>query len=211
MLEPGLAGMFMCFFPPTITALRLSAGSTRFSVCWIWALMMSQRAPAVAPLHRLDQFAMFGDQLGRIVVPDIGEADAHQPIGLSDQVAQRAGHAAVAGGVRERGVEGAVIGDEILAIPGKASEAVERFEGFVRRVLDRFRDAGRLQRQAKSQQVARIRKRDRIDAIALARLHGDEMLALQPQQGFADRLAADGIAFGELLLAHVVAGREPAA
>ena len=108
-------------------------------------------------------------------------------------------------------MEGAVIGDEVLAIAGKASEAVERLQGLLRRILDGFRDAGRLQRQAKPQQVARVGKRDRIDAIALARLHGDEMLALQPQQGLADRLAADGIAFGELLLAHVVAGRQPAA
>jgi hypothetical protein len=28
------------------------------------------------------------------------------------------------------------------------------------------------------------------------------MFALEPQQGLAHRLAADGIAFGELLLAH---------
>ena len=37
------------------------------------------------------------------------------------------------------------------------------------------------------------------------------MLTLQPQQGLADRLAADGIAFGEFLLAHVVARRQAAA
>ena len=84
-----------------ITALRLSAGSTRFSVCTDMSLDEVQRAPAIAPLHRLDQFAMLGDQLGRIVIPDIGEADAHQTIGLSDQVAQRARHAAIARGMRQ--------------------------------------------------------------------------------------------------------------
>ena len=154
---------------------------------------------------------MFGDQLGRIVIPDIGETDAHQTVGLSDQVAQGACHAAIARSVRKRAVEGAVIGDEVLAIARKASEVVERVQDFLRRVLDRFGNAGRLQREAKPQQIARIRQRDRIDEVALARLHGDEMLALQPQQGLAHRLAADGIAFGELLLAHIIAGRQAAA
>ena len=73
-----------------MTALRFSAGSTRFSVCGIWALIRRAAVRAVAPLHRFDQRAMLSDQLRRIVVPDIGEADAHQAIGLSDQVAQRA-------------------------------------------------------------------------------------------------------------------------
>ena len=68
----------------------------------------------------------------------------------------------------------------------------------------------RLERQPEPQEVARIGKRDRIDAIALARLHGDEMFALQPQQGLAHRLAADRIALGELLLAHVLARRKAA-
>jgi hypothetical protein len=36
------------------------------------------------------------------------------------------------------------------------------------------------------------------------------MFALQPQQRFAHRLAADGIAFGKLLLAHIIAGRQTA-
>ena len=58
------------------------------------------------------------------------------------------------------------------------------------------------------QQVARVRKRDRIDPVALARLHRDEMLALEPQQRLAHRLAADGIAFGQLLLAHIITGRQ---
>ena len=51
---------------------------------------------AVAPLHRLDQRDMLGHQLLGIVSPQIGDADPHQPVGLSDQVAQRARHAAVA-------------------------------------------------------------------------------------------------------------------
>ncbi len=107
-------------------------------------------------------------------------------------------------------VERTVIGDEVLAIAGKAPESIERAKRLLRRVLDRFGHAGRLQRQAKSQEVARVRERDRIDAVALARRHGDEMLALQPQQGFADRLAADGIAGGQVLLADVIAGRQAA-
>ena len=101
-------------------------------------------------------------------------------------------------------------GEKIFVVAGKAPVFVERFQNVVRRILDRFRDAGRLQRQPESQEVARIRKRDRVDAITLARLHRDEMLALQPQQGLAHRLAADGIALGELLLAHIIARRQAA-
>ena len=73
-----------------------------------------------------------------------------------------------------------------------------------------LRDAGRLQRQPEPQQVARVRQRDRIDAVTLARLHGDQMLALEPQQRLAHRLAADRIALGELLLPHIIAGRQTA-
>src|ERR1700687_2667027 len=95
--------------------------------------------------------------------------------------------------MRQRGMKGAGIGDEVFMIAGEAPELVERRQHVVRRMLDRFRDAGRLQREAEPEEVAGVGKRDRIDAIALARLHGDEMLALQPQQGLAYRLAADGL------------------
>jgi len=44
--------------------------------------------------------------------------------------------------------------------------------------------------------------------VALARLHGDEMLALEPQQRLPHRLAAHGIAFGQLLFAHIIARGE---
>ena len=36
------------------------------------------------------------------------------------------------------------------------------------------------------------------------------MLALEPQQRFPDRLTADGIPLGEVLLAHIIARREMA-
>ena len=107
-------------------------------------------------------------------------------------------------------MKGAVVGDEILVVAGKAPEVVERRQNAVRGILDRLGDAGRLQREAKPQEVARIRQRDRIDPVTLARLHGDEVFALQPQQRLAHRLAADRIALGEFLLAHIIAGREPA-
>ena len=194
--------------PSTMTALRLSAGSTRFSVCAICALMM--RA-AVRPSRRCIasiSATCSATSLCRVVAFQIGDADAHQPIGLSDQVAQRRRHAAVAGGMRQRGVEGAVIGDEVFMVAGEAAEFIERLQDVVARVLDRLRHAGRLQREAKPQQVARIRQRNRIDPVALARLHGDEMLALEPQQRLAHRLAAHGIALGEILFAHIIAGRK---
>ncbi len=141
-------------------------------------------ASPVAPLHRLDQRDMFGHQLRRIVIPDISDADAHQPVGLSDQIAQRAGHAAVAGGMRQRGVKGAIVGDEVLMIAREVPEIVERLERAVRRVLDGFSDAGRLQ------EITRVRERDRIDPVALARLHRDQMFALEPQT--APRVPAGG-------------------
>jgi hypothetical protein len=112
--------------------------------------------------------------------------------------------------MRQRGMKRAVIGDEVLVIAGEAPEFVERLQHIVARMLDRFRDAGRLQREAEPQEVAGVGKRDRIDTITLARLHGDEMLALQPQQGLAHRLAANGIALGEFLLAHIITRRQTA-
>jgi len=55
-------------------------------------------SPPVAPLHRLDQRNMFGNEFcGGHGPLKIGDADAHQPIGLSDQIAQRCRHAPVAG------------------------------------------------------------------------------------------------------------------
>ena len=44
------------------------------------------RSP-VAALHGFDQGRVLGNELRRVVTSDIGEADADQPIGLSDQVA----------------------------------------------------------------------------------------------------------------------------
>ena len=79
----------MASLPSMITALRLSAGSTRFSVCPDMGLDDAGSGPAVAPLHRFDQRDMLGDELRRIMAFDIGDADPHQAIGLSDQVAQR--------------------------------------------------------------------------------------------------------------------------
>src|ERR1700760_2265036 len=117
---------------------------------------------AVALLHRLDQRHMFGHQLLRIMSPEIGDADPHQPVGLPDQVAQRSRHAAIAGGVRERGVEAAVIGDEVFMIAGEAAELVQRLQSGIAGVLDRLGHAGRLQREPEAQEVARIRQRDRI-------------------------------------------------
>src|SRR5437660_9422760 len=107
-------------------------------------------------------------------------------------------------------MEAAVVGDEVLAVAGEAAESVQRLQYIVIGVLDRLRDAGGLERKAETQQVARIRQRDRIDTIALTRLHRDEVLALEPQQRLAHRLAADRIALGERLLAHIIARREPA-
>ena len=94
--------------------------------------------------------------------------------------------------------------------PEKRRNLSSAFRIVVARVLDRFGDAGRLQRKTKAQEVARVGQRDRIDAVALARLHGDEMLALEPQQRLAHRLAAHRIALGEVLLAHIIAGRQAA-
>jgi len=91
-------------------------------------------------------------------------------------------------------------------VAGEAAELIERFQNILRRVFDRFCDAGRLQRETKPQQVARIRKRNRIDPITLPRLHRDQMLALEPQQCLAHRLAAHCIALGQLLLPHIIAG-----
>ncbi len=153
---------------------------------------------------------MLGDKLRRVVTPDIGDADAHQAIRLSDQVAQCRRHAAVAGRMRQRGMKGAVIGDEVFVVAGKTPEFIQRLQNIIRGILDRFRDASRLQREAESQEVTRVGKRDRIDPVTLARLHRDEMLALQPQQRLSHRLAADGVAFGKLLLAHIIARRQPA-
>ena len=107
-------------------------------------------------------------------------------------------------------MKAAVVGDEIFMVAGEPPEFVECLQRIRRRILDRLGDAGGLQRQAKPQQVARIRQRDRIDPVALARLHGDEMLAFEPQQGLAHRLAAHGIALGEVLLTHIIAGRQAA-
>ena len=107
-------------------------------------------------------------------------------------------------------MEGAVIGDEFLMVAGEAPELVETPERRIARVLDRFRNAGRLQRETKPQNVARIRERDRVDAIALARLHGHQMLARKPEQRLAYRMAAHRIAFGELLFAHIITRCQPA-
>src|SRR5215475_4659722 len=107
----------------------------------------------------------------------------------------------------EREVKATVIGDEVFVVAGEATEFVQRLERGIGGMLDRLRDAGGLQREAKSQQVPRVRQRDRIDAIALARLHRDEMLALEPQKRLAHRLAAHRITFGELLLAHIITWR----
>ena len=134
-----------------MTALRFSAGSTRFSVCMMWALMMRAAVRLSRALHRLDQRDMLGDELRRVMAFHVRDADAHQPVGLADQVAQRRRHPAVAGGVRQRAVEGAVVGDELFMIAGEAAELVERPQGLVISVFDRFGDAGRLQREAKSQ------------------------------------------------------------
>ena len=95
-------------------------------------------------------------------------------------------------------------------LPAKRRNSIERLQHILRRILDRLGDAGRLQRKPKPQQVARVRKRDRIDPIALARLHGDQMLALEPQQCLAHRLAAHRIALGKLLLPHIIAGSKAA-
>ena len=103
-------------------------------------------------------------------------------------------------------METAVIGDEIFMIAGEAAELVQRLQRGIAGVLDRFGHAGGLQRQAKAQEIARVRQRYRIDPIALARLHRNQMLALEPQQRLAYRLAAHRITFGELLLAHIIAG-----
>ena len=167
-------------------------------------------ASRVAALHRLDQGDVLGDQLRRIVAFDVGDADAHQTVGLPDQVAQRRRHAAVARRMRQRGMEGAVVGDEVLVVAGEAPESIQRLQHILRRMLDRLGDASRLQRQPKPQQIARVRKRDRIDPVALARLHGDQMLALEPQQRLAHRLPAHGVALGKLLLPHIIAGRQTA-
>ena len=105
-------------------------------------------------------------------------------------------------------MKGAVVGDEILMVAGKAPEGVERRQHTVRGAFDGLGHASRLHHEAKPQEVARIRQRDRIDPVALARLHGDEVFALQPQQRLPHRLAADRIALGELLLAHIIAWRQ---
>ena len=158
----------------------------------------------VAPLHRLDQGDVLGHQLRRIVALHVGDADAHQAVGLSDQVAQRRRHSAIAGGMGQRRVEGAVVGDEVFMVSGKQAEFIQRLQDVVAGALDRFGNAGRLQREAEPQQVARIRQRDRVDPVALARQHRDQMLALQPQQRLAHRLAAHGITLGQLLLSHII-------
>src|ERR1700760_2041076 len=97
---------------------------------------------AVTLLHRRDQRDMLGHQLLGIMTPQVGDADPHQPVGLSDQVAQRGRHAAIAGGMRQRGMEGAVIGDEVFMIAGEAAELVQRLQGVVACVLDRLGHAG---------------------------------------------------------------------
>jgi hypothetical protein len=99
---------------------------------------------------------------------------------------------------------------EACATACEAAELVERLQRRISCILDCFIDAGRLEREAETQEIARIGDRDRIDAIALARLHRDEVLALEPQQRLAHRLAAHCIAFGELLFAHIITRRQAA-
>ena len=94
--------------------------------------------------------------------------------------------------------------------PANCRNSSSAFRTLSLRVLDRLGDASRLQRQPESQEVAGVGQRDRIDPVALARLHRDQMFALQPQQGLAHRLAADRVALGELLLAHIIAWRQAA-
>ena len=114
--------------PSTITALRFSAGSTRFSVAPICALMMRAAArPSRRCIASISATCSATSFVG-IVAPEIGDADPHQAVGLSDQVAQRGRHAAVAGGMRQRGVEAAVIGDEVLVVAGEAAELVQRLQ-----------------------------------------------------------------------------------
>ena len=129
--------------------MRFSAGSTRFSVCADMRLDNAGGGSRLAPLHRLDQRDMLGHELLRIVALHVGDADAHQPVGLSDQVAERGGHAAVAGGMRQGRMEGAVIGDEVFMVAGKTAKFVQRLQHRVAGILDGFGNAGRLQREAK--------------------------------------------------------------
>src|SRR5260221_8415235 len=49
----------------------------------------ARRRAAVARLHRLDQRDVLSDELLRVVTPEVGDADAHQPVRLADQIAQR--------------------------------------------------------------------------------------------------------------------------
>ena len=140
---------------------------------------------------------------GRTVSPQSVEA-------LEDPDRRRKQHLrpTPARGMRERRVKAVVIGDEVFMVAGEAAELIQRLKRVAARVCDGLRDARGFEGKAKPQQVAGVGERDRIDAITLARLHRDEMFALQPQQGLAHRLAADRIAFGELLFAHIIARRQ---
>ena len=52
-------------------------------------LDQARGAAGVAPLHGLDHGDVLGHQSRRIVALQIGQADADQTVGLSDQIAQR--------------------------------------------------------------------------------------------------------------------------
>ena len=106
-------------------------------------------------------------------------------------------------------MEGAILRDEIGAV-GHGAERVERGEDGVGRVGRGLGGAGRLEREAHAQQITGIGDRNRVDLISLPRVNGHESLALQAQQRLADRLAADGVALGQFLLANLRTGPQDA-
>ena len=77
-------------------------------------------------------------------------------------------------------------------------------------MLGRQGRAIRLQNHAVLKYLASVSDRDAVDAVALARMHRDELVLSQAQQRIAHRRAADIEVLRQILLAQLLARRQAA-
>jgi hypothetical protein len=138
------------------------------------------RGADIAPLHGLDDSAVFTNELLRVSSLDGADGKADQAVGLIKNIPDGGLHSAIAGGCGERIMKGSVVIDKILFGPD-GSKTIEGRQCLIVGALDRSRDTCGLQCKAELEEIPDILHRNRIDLIALARLHSHQPILLQSQ------------------------------
>lgn len=167
------------------------------------------RRAGVAALHHVYDVAMFCDQLMGVASLDGADRQANKPVGLIEHIPDGGLHPRITRGGRKRIVKRSVVVDEILLRINRP-EPVQIRQHLVACALHRSRDAGRLKRETELEEIPDVLHGNRVDLVALPRLHRHQAVLLQAQKRLADRLPADFIAISQILLTNFLSRHQPA-